>query len=94
MSLCAPDAIHGRHACCSVAFSEACLHTCGAARSAESESCDVWAELCAQSFAMLHTLASSHSNKRKVYMAVVGRLMVAILCSSSHAGRPPQSCQK
>ena len=73
---------------CSVAFAEAALLAFSALKAGDtvSEMREDWAELCSQSLLMLRSLSSSHPNRRKVYAAVVSRLLVPILACTFGTG--------
>ena len=73
-------------------FAEAALQAFAAVEAAEAAAPELresLAEICAQSLAMLRSLSSSHPNRRKVYTAVLGRLLVLILACHSSTGLLP-----
>ncbi len=54
---------------------------------------DPWAEVCAQSLAMLRSVALSHPNQRKVYVSVVERLLVPLQTSCGQTGESASCCR-
>ncbi|EIE27622.1 hypothetical protein COCSUDRAFT_39238 [Coccomyxa subellipsoidea C-169] len=80
----------------SVAFAEAAVEAQAAMRNhaASAAGQDPWAEVCAQSLAMLRSVALSHPNQRKVYVSVVERLLVPLQTSCGQPGSEGSHSQK